>query len=54
MGGKIAYADEVYDSPSAANAAANTSVNGWAFWLADTPEGQFTLATLRDRLAAGQ
>jgi len=47
--GKIAYDDEVYDSPSAAAVAArNGSANGWTFWAADTPDGRFTLAALRD------
>ena len=47
--GKIAYDDEVYDTPSAAAMAArNGSANGWRFWAADTPDGQFTLAALRD------
>ena len=41
--------DEIYTSPSAASgAAAGGSTNGWAFWMADTPDGQFTLAALRD------
>ena len=47
--GKIAYDDEVYDTPSAAAVAArNASANGWKFWAADTPDGRFTLAALRD------
>jgi hypothetical protein len=47
--GKIAYNDEVYDTPSAAAVAArNASANGWTFWAADTPDGRFTLAALRD------
>jgi Restriction Enzyme Adenine Methylase Associated len=47
--GKIAYDDEVYDTPSAAAVAArNASANGWRFWAADTPDGRFTLAALRD------
>jgi RAMA domain-containing protein len=47
--GKIAYDDEVYDTPSAAaTATRNGSANGWTFWAADTPDGRFTLAALRD------
>jgi hypothetical protein len=47
--GKIAYDDEVYDTPSAAALAArNSSANGWTFWAADMPDGRFTLAALRD------
>jgi hypothetical protein len=41
--GKIAYADEIYNTPSSASdAAAGGSTNGWTFWIADTPEGRFT------------
>jgi hypothetical protein len=51
--GNIVFADEIYTSPSAAgNAAAGGSVNGWMFWRADTPDGRFTLAALREKLAA--
>lgn len=51
--GKIACADEIYSTPSAAGgAAAGASVNGWTFWTADTPEGRFTLAALRDEFLA--
>jgi hypothetical protein len=53
--GKIAYADEIYSTPSgASDAAAGGSTNGWIFWTADTPEGRFTLAALRDRLLSEQ
>ena len=53
--GKIAYGDEIYATPSAASgAAAGGSTNDWAFWIADTPDGRFTLATLRERLMARQ
>jgi Restriction Enzyme Adenine Methylase Associated len=38
--GKIAYADDIYSTPSAASGAASgTATNGWTFWAADTPEG---------------
>jgi len=48
-GRPVPYNDEVYDTPSAAAMAArNGSANGWRFWAADTPDGQFTLAALRD------
>jgi hypothetical protein len=47
--GKIAYDGEIYSTPSAASvAAAGSSTNGWTFWAADTPDGRFTLAALRD------
>ena len=50
-GGTIAYADEIYATPSgASDAAGNSSTNGWTFWVADTPDGSFTLATLREQL----
>jgi hypothetical protein len=53
--GKIAYADEIYTTPSgASDAAGNASTNGWTFWLADTPDGPFTLAALRDQFLAHQ
>ena len=53
--GRIAYGDEIYTTPSAASgAAAGGSTNGWAFWTADTPDGRFTLAALRERLVAQQ
>ena len=49
--GKIAYGDEVYQTPSAASdAAAGNSTNGWIFWAADTLDGRFTLSALRSIL----
>jgi hypothetical protein len=51
--GKIAYGDEIFSTPSAASgAAAGGSTNGWTFWAADTPEGRFTLAALREEFLA--
>jgi RAMA domain-containing protein len=51
--GKVAYADDIYSTPSAAGGAASgTATNGWTFWAADTPEGRFTLAALREELLA--
>jgi len=51
--GKIACADEIYSTPSAAGgAAAGGAVNGWTFWTADVPEGRFTLAALREEFLA--
>lgn len=39
----------VYDSPSGASDAAHGGgTNGWAYWLADTPSGLRTLASLRE------
>ena len=53
--GKIAYGDEIYNTPSgASDAAAGVSTNGWTFWIADTPDGRFTLAALREQLVARQ
>ena len=53
--GKIAYADEIYNTPSGAgDVAAGGSTNGWTFWIADTPDGRFTLAALREQLTARQ
>jgi hypothetical protein len=53
--GKIAYADEIYNTSSGAgDAAAGGSTNGWMFWIADTPDGRFTLAALREQLVARQ
>jgi hypothetical protein len=51
--GKIAYAGEIYSTPSAASGAATgASTNGWTFWAADTPEGRFTLKALREEYLA--
>jgi hypothetical protein len=53
--GKIAYADDIYSTPSAASGAVSgTATNGWTFWAADTPEGRFTLAALREEFLARQ
>jgi len=51
--GKIAYADEIYGTPSAASGAASgVSTNGWTYWTADTPDGRFSLAAIRDEFLA--
>jgi hypothetical protein len=51
--GRIACGDEIYDTPSGAGSSVQGgAVNGWYFWAADTPDGQFTLAALRDRFTA--
>lgn len=48
--GKLAYGDEIFDSPSGvSDAIAEASTNGWYFWTADTPDGTFTLAALREK-----
>jgi hypothetical protein len=53
--GKIACADEIYSTPSAAGGATTGgSVNGWTFWAADTPDGRFTLAALREEFLTRQ
>ncbi|GEM_PF-3884622 len=47
--GKIVYNDEVHSSPSgAAVGVTSVPVNGWVFWAADTADGRFTLAALRE------
>ena len=53
--GTIQMDDATYETPSAAaRAVSDTAVNGWTFWLADTPDGQRALDVLRaDYLAAG-
>ena len=49
--GKIALGEDIYDSLSAAGeAASGGSVNGWTYWSADTSDGRFTLAGLREVL----
>ncbi|WP_239313108.1 MULTISPECIES: DUF262 domain-containing protein [unclassified Frankia] len=46
--GNIVVDDERYDSPSgAAKAATGLGLNGWVYWVADTAQGEFTLAELR-------
>jgi hypothetical protein len=51
--GKIAYDGEIYNTPSAASGAASgASTNGWTYWTADTPDGQFSLAAIRDEFLA--
>ena len=53
--GKIAFADEIYDTPSgASDAATGSSTNGWTFWAADLDDGRFTLASLREKYVARQ
>ena len=53
--GKIAYADEIFNTPSGVgDVAAGGSTNGWTFWIADTPDGRFTLAALREQLTVRQ
>lgn len=50
--GRIVLDGEAYDTPSAAaHAAKGEPADGWTFWVADTPEGQRTLATVRDEYA---
>ena len=51
--GRIEFDGTVYDSPSAAGAAARGgSANGWTYWLADTVSGLRPLADLRGELLA--
>jgi hypothetical protein len=50
--GTITLDGEVYDTPSGAGrAAAGYAVNGWYFWVADTPEGAQRLHKLRSLLS---
>ena len=47
--GRLACGDEIYSGPEdAAAALAGETRDGWSFWLADTPDGAFTLAALRE------
>jgi hypothetical protein len=51
--GKIAYEGEVFNSPSAvSDFVTGGHTNGWIFWVADTSDGSFTLAALRERYLA--
>jgi hypothetical protein len=51
--GKIAYADEIYSTPSdASGVASGVSTNGWTYWTADTSDGRFSLAAIRDEFLA--
>ncbi len=51
--GKIAYANEIYNTPSAASGAASgASTNGWTYWTANAPDGRFSLAAIRDEFLA--
>lgn len=50
--GSITVDDVTYDSPSGAGrAVAGYAVNGWTFWLADTPNGLRRLNHIRHSLA---
>lgn len=47
--GTIALDEDVFDTPSAAaDQIVSTTPNGWTFWVADTEDGEFTPAALRD------
>jgi hypothetical protein len=49
--GHLAFNDEVFGSPSAvSDHVTGRSTNGWTFWTAETSDGAFTLAALRDTL----
>lgn len=51
--GRILLHGETYDTPSGAGKAlTESSVNGWEYWSADTPDGLRTLASLRDEYLA--
>lgn len=50
--GKVALNDEVFSSLSgAAYSATGIETNGWFYWVADTPDGRFTMAALRELFA---
>ena len=49
--GRIACGDEIYSTLSGAgDAVTETATNGWTFWIAETPDGAFTPAALREVL----
>jgi hypothetical protein len=51
--GRIACGDEIFTTLSgASDAVTGTSTNGWTFWIAETPDGAFTPAALREVLLA--
>lgn len=51
-GGKIALNDEIFSSLSgAAFSVSETAGNGWVYWAAETPDGRFTMAALRELFA---
>jgi hypothetical protein len=48
-GGKIALNDEIFTSLSGAGGSVvEDGVNGWVYWAAETPDGRFTMAALRE------
>ncbi|MFE4956205.1 hypothetical protein ACFRCW_19395, partial [Streptomyces sp. NPDC056653] len=49
--GRILLDSQLYETPSGAAAATGAGANGWTFWIADTPDGQVPLATLRAALS---
>ena len=50
--GKIALNDEIFSSLSgAAFSVSETAGNGWVYWTAETPDGRFTMAALRELFA---
>ncbi|MER6111431.1 GmrSD restriction endonuclease domain-containing protein [Streptomyces hirsutus] len=49
--GRIRLDEQIHDTPSGAANAVGAGTNGWTFWLADTPEGQVSLADLRAALS---
>jgi hypothetical protein len=49
--GRIRLDEQIHDTPSGAANAVGAGTNGWTFWLADTPDGQVTLADLRAALS---
>ena len=47
--GKIALNDEIFTSLSGAGGSiVEGGVNGWVYWAAETPDGRFTMAVLRE------
>jgi len=47
--GHLACGDEIHSTPEDAAAALTGEMrDGWSFWVADTPDGAFTLAALRE------
>jgi hypothetical protein len=45
--GQILLNEQLFETPTAAAAAIGARVNGWWFWIADTPKGEMSLSQIR-------